>query len=290
MPGFNSQMNAPYSKEQSSVSWPKVAAYGAGGLAAYGVARAGYTKGKGPFAKITGIQQGSWGQHQEAGSKILSSMKPHSKKALKQARKQVLSSGFDVAGDATGAGAYRASGANYETWEKSMKGHRKTANAALEAHDQAAIRRDTKMASWMESNPNAKKKDIKAQRDAYSAAESVEKGGIHQQNVKASRSHLKAQQKVFNPMKKGYQEALEKVLPEKNGFQAAMKKDGWRGQLASHAAGATGWLGASDYATAAGGPGGMKRLGVGALRGGLALGAVGLGMKALSWANPFSDR
>jgi hypothetical protein len=48
---------------------------------------------------------------------------------------------------------------------------------------------------------------------------------------------------------------------------------------------AKGFFGAMDYAKA----GGMKQFGVGAARVGLAAAGIGLGMKALSALNPFSD-
>lgn len=52
---------------------------------------------------------------------------------------------------------------------------------------------------------------------------------------------------------------------------------------------AKGFFGAMDYSKAAGGAGGWKQFGVGAARVGAGLGAVGLGMKALSFLNPFGD-
>jgi hypothetical protein len=53
----------------------------------------------------------------------------------------------------------------------------------------------------------------------------------------------------------------------------------------THMNGAKAFFGAMDYAKA----GGWKQFGVGAARVGLAAGAIGLGMKALSALNPFSD-
>ena len=58
-----------------------------------------------------------------------------------------------------------------------------------------------------------------------------------------------------------------------------------KGALGRAYHGAKGFFGAMDYAKA----GGWKQFGVGAARVGLAAGAIGLGMKALSALNPFSD-
>jgi len=86
------------------------------------------------------------------------------------------------------------------------------------------------------------------------------------------------------PRQKAIMEAAaEKAQAAKYGRMA--EETAW-GQFHSGVAGARGYFGAMDFAGAKG----LTRFGVGATRAGLALGAIGLGMKALSWLNPFSDR
>ena len=272
MPGFNSKMNQPYSNENSSVNWGKVGLYSGAGLMGYGMARAGYMKGKGPFASIMGIQKGSWeGAHRAGGSKVLSSMKPHSKKAVKQATAQVRSSMSQEALDGYDA-AKNAHSANKSKVKKSQKAHSsRVKNARKDLND------------WVEANKGAKPKQIKDMQSHYAKAHDIETTAA---DLKAAQRDAKASRSTFKPHKKTFQEALEKALPERTGFDKAMKKTGWRGDMAKHGASAVGWLTAADKI---GVEKGLGRIGTGLVRGGVALAGLGVAKKLASWANPFSD-
>lgn len=308
-----SKLNNGYG-EEPGVNWGRVAAYGVGGAAAYGVIRAGAMKGKkmaGPAFRngkaigggILGMQmKGGWkgyaqlGAGQEATQAALAA-RNNQIRALGAQSRQHLAAAAALPAPVPRANIGKQAAANglndarykFANRQKDLRHARATRNATLA--------RDT---------TNMRLNDVDEARNPFSRG--IARHNLNQQLGREALATEKMQAAAIAPhmapsghfpehrygtVHPSPVGAVASPRPAQNQFMSKIK--GLRSQpldtmshmtrAEQHISAAKGFFGAMDYA----GAGGWKQFGVGAARVGGALGAVGLGMKALSALNPFSD-
>jgi len=280
MQGY-SQMNRGYN-EQPGINWGKVALYGAGAAAGYGLIRAGAMKlrphlntgmqsGKAIGGGILGLNmEGGWKGFQKLGALSWDPSLGERATGLAQAAKtnQIMALKKESQ-EAVRAGR--------------AKDARQSAKIASTYQQAESIARQQKMVNSQIEMGASKSNLTKLNAEKAALAERMTNTGA-----------------LFSAQNKAQELIRAKAATEKAGFAGRLKTlkaapldtQAYMGQaieeggaLARYGSAATGFFGAMDYAT----EGGMKRFGVGAARVGLAAAGIGLGMKALGALNPFSD-
>ena len=248
--------------ESPGVNWGKVGLYGAGAAASYGLIRAGGIK-----AKNSGHLQNAWG----SAGRISGLSRPGGWKAWQQmgATPPKVSAGVRYADGASrvlGAGSAARRMKAAKKARRASSGGAQALQAQLDAFSGPAPGLGAAIATGKQGEAAALKHSWRAQ------------GAAESPGLRSQLAELGASARPFDTAN------LDRIagLKPSTAARPRPKAVAATGAVADTWSGMRGYFGAMDYA-------GLKRAGVAGIRGAGALAAVGLGMKALSYLNPFGD-
>lgn len=289
-----SKINDGYN-EQPGINWGRVGAYAGGAALGYGVLRAGAMKaGKSGAWKDVVDMSGLRGMKKGGGWKAY---EQHGVAAINQKRADMIGKQISEAragekawhkhgrymdspagrahrqGVANGQAMLAEANANFS--KGATPGRRQAARAAGKAAGTSkpiakglAAKLDKggkgPRIPWVDSLPAG------PSNSGFTAPNGPKPIMINGKNAYAAENPFKSQIKALRDERRGLANAFEGKGPKKEAIRAG--------------AGALGFFGAMDLRGES-----LKRAGAIGMRGFGALGAIGLGMKALSWANPFNN-
>lgn len=299
MAGYHT-MQGGYGEQQSTINWGKVGLVTGGGLAAYGVGRAIYTGGKKSWSK------GALLDARQTSKSILGMGMPNGWKSYEQ-----MGGGGGVFDSEAFQRAKVARFEGVEALGRQARGWKRPTGSSAKYKRAGANRR------WHAAQPRASVGAERSTIDTRTPQQRVDAGlGKTPPAPKLSPQDridrmlgkpaptprgpapkpTRVPKAISNVDPSAYRDASRSANPYLEQLRALRKTPLDKANfmkppsgINSAWSGAKGYFGAMDWAERMGGPGGLKRLGVAGARVGLGLGAIGLGMKALSYLNPFGD-
>lgn len=266
--------------ESPGVNWGKVGLYGAGAAASYGLIRAGAIKARGSktwnnIVQMSGMKNpGGWKAYQQHGAEAINSGR---KSLINRQIKGLIPS-------ARGWNERHAANLTPDGSLARANKRQRQANRTSQLGEAQKARRAKRAKGYLRGtnpsyvDPDPARQGLTAMGDLseeLSWMNTAKKNHVAPSSMPIERGYASS-----NP----FSSEIKNLLNEKKSLSNSFAGKGFRGGAMRDGAGLLGFFGAGDLKGA-----GLKRAGAIGMRGAGAFAAVGLGMKALSYLNPFGD-